>query len=133
MTLYLREGGYYLRADGDVVGPCVAGPNCDYPWRIGCVYYQDDGTNDLGPKMHLTAEVEKPDREIDRVYVRWGSYAMSFANCTMEEAVRRFAARVPLREKTTVVANYSWNEERVWQLTVEPETIYHVGQLRGVE
>lgn len=48
--------------------------------------------------------------EDNNVYVSWGSYHMGFGGCTMEQAVKQFADRVPITEQVEVNAYYGWQK-----------------------
>ncbi len=64
--LQLREGAWYERADGNIVGPCE---RCEESttirtdgiakWRIGCLWYSDVGTCPVYSN-YLIREVEPP-------------------------------------------------------------------------
>lgn len=64
--LQLREGAWYKRKDGKIVGPCEP---CDVSitaltggkarWRIGCLWYGDDGTCPVESNW-LLHEVDAP-------------------------------------------------------------------------
>ena len=61
--LQLREGAWYERRDGVIVGPCK--PNTDYdrderPWVVGDYVYANDGTNNAKTHCHLIREVDPP-------------------------------------------------------------------------
>jgi hypothetical protein len=62
--LQLREGAWYERKDGKIVGPCKVDPEqpnrYGYKWNAGCWRYRDDGKNDLCETEHLVREVEPP-------------------------------------------------------------------------
>ncbi len=59
--LQLREGAWYKRADGVIVGPCrrKTNENNPGPWIVGPCWYNDDGTNCHGP-WRLVREVDPP-------------------------------------------------------------------------
>lgn len=61
-TLQLREGAWYRRNDGEVVGPCaqnLMSSTFDRPWDVGGFLYAHDGTNSI-PTSHLLEEVPDP-------------------------------------------------------------------------
>ncbi len=62
--LQLREGAWYGRKDGRIVGPCKVDteqPNgYGYKWCVGPWRYRDDGTNNVDAINHLIREVEPP-------------------------------------------------------------------------
>lgn len=42
--LQLREGGWYQRRDGKVVGPAkLLDPDTDHPWKVDAYWYSDSG------------------------------------------------------------------------------------------
>jgi hypothetical protein len=57
--LQLKEGCWYERRDGEIVGPCKNGTGKDGPWLITPHWYRDDGTNTWEPS-HLVREVSAP-------------------------------------------------------------------------
>ena len=62
--LQLREGAWYERKDGEIVGPCKVDPEqpnkYGYKWHAGCWRYRDDGTNQLESDQWIIREVEPP-------------------------------------------------------------------------
>jgi len=62
--LQLREGAWYERKNGDIVGPCkkrTDGLSCnDHHWVVGNASYQDDGTSIYNPFVNLIREVDPP-------------------------------------------------------------------------
>jgi hypothetical protein len=65
--LQLREGAWYKRKDGKIVGPCAVDPDQDdycthfnYKWVVGSWRYRDDGTNAVESTQHLECEVPDP-------------------------------------------------------------------------
>jgi hypothetical protein len=62
--LQLREGAWYERKSGDIVGPCkkrTDGLSCnDHHWVVGNASYQDDGTSIYNPFVNLIREVDPP-------------------------------------------------------------------------
>ena len=63
--LHLREGAWYERADGKIVGPCrmrTGGLRVDYRWDVSGELYHDDGTQRpiAIPGWCLVREVEPP-------------------------------------------------------------------------
>jgi len=62
--LQLREGAWYERKDGKIVGPCKVDakqPNkYGYKWCVGAWRYRDDGTNAMEDTEHLICEVNPP-------------------------------------------------------------------------
>jgi hypothetical protein len=60
VKLQLREGAWYKRADGKVVGPCKASnAREDRQWSVSGFYYLDNGTNTL-KNTELLEEVPDP-------------------------------------------------------------------------
>ncbi len=59
--LQLREGAWYERQDGEIVGPCEKLDTTTVCWFIGSKWYRGDGTT-LGicPKLTLIREVPAP-------------------------------------------------------------------------
>lgn len=59
--LQLREGAWYERKDGKVVGPCKPydDEQTDGLWSMGGCWYRDDGSTPHEP-WHLIREVEPP-------------------------------------------------------------------------
>jgi hypothetical protein len=60
--LQLREGAWYERKDGEIVGPCKKSTFPDHQWMIEPWLYFDDGTNKaiLDTGVWLIREVEPP-------------------------------------------------------------------------
>jgi hypothetical protein len=60
--LQLREGAWYVRKDGEIVGPCVkeSRDSCGHAWSIFPYLYFDDGKNNASTEVHLIREVEPP-------------------------------------------------------------------------
>ena len=69
--------------------------------------------------------------DLSEVKVSWGSYEMRFLGLTMEESIRRFAARVPLTQETTVEAEYTDRPQVLYRCHVTPKTVYEIEGLRG--
>jgi hypothetical protein len=46
--LQLREGAWYERRDGKVVGPCTSRVDKMYPWRVACKWYTNSGRYEAG-------------------------------------------------------------------------------------
>jgi hypothetical protein len=64
--LQLREGAWYKRKDGKIVGPCKRSTDkADRPWSIAAIYYKDDGTNTIN---WATIIEEVPDPTPKPVY-----------------------------------------------------------------
>lgn len=61
--LQLREGAWYERADGKIVGPCEPYKNPSWApeanWKVACRWYSDDGKNPA-PETNLVREVDPP-------------------------------------------------------------------------
>ncbi len=57
--LQLREGAWYERKDGVVVGPCEPKNGPVFPWMVGEYFYRHDGTNNTEPTF-LIREVDPP-------------------------------------------------------------------------
>jgi hypothetical protein len=58
--LQLREGAWYERQDGKIVGPCVKYGNKDRPWAIDVYLYSDEGINSATTLSHIVREVDPP-------------------------------------------------------------------------
>jgi hypothetical protein len=58
--LQLREGAWYERKDGVVVGPCKKSGLDDLPWFFGNFFYRNDGTNNATDWCYLIREVDPP-------------------------------------------------------------------------
>lgn len=59
-TLQLREGAWYRRKDGKIVGPCKPSISReDRFWTVGGYFYMHDGTN-THPNLTLEEEVSDP-------------------------------------------------------------------------
>jgi hypothetical protein len=58
--LQLREGAWYERKDGKIVGPCRKSGLDDLPWFFGNFFYRNDGTNNATDWCCLIREVEPP-------------------------------------------------------------------------
>lgn len=57
--LQLREGAWYEREDGEIVGPCEPRSTEDRAWAVGGWRYDHDGTNSVKGKK-LVREVDPP-------------------------------------------------------------------------
>lgn len=58
--LQLREGAWYERKDGKIVGPCVKHNDKDRPWAIDVYLYSDEGINSATTLSHIVREVDPP-------------------------------------------------------------------------
>lgn len=64
--LQLREGAWYERKDGEIVGPCLPYKNPSWApeanWEVCGRWYSDDGQNPA-PETNLIREVDPPKKE----------------------------------------------------------------------
>jgi hypothetical protein len=94
--LQLREGAWYERADGKIVGPCESYKNPSWApeanWEVAGRWYSDDGKNPA-PETNLVREVEPPKpkyrpfkdaEEFKRYRNEWIRYKQSDVNKTMK-------------------------------------------------
>lgn len=58
--LQLREGAWYERADGEIVGPCQRTDHRTSKWFLKGLVYCDDGTNSGRADVHIVREVPEP-------------------------------------------------------------------------
>lgn len=65
--LQLREGAWYEREDGEIVGPCRPNGSAYRPWTVGSCFYRNDGTN--------TADDQRLVREVDPPQPKYRAFA----------------------------------------------------------
>jgi hypothetical protein len=81
INLQMREGAWYERQDGKIVGPCEPYSSCDvmvyHPaWKIAPLWYDDKGEN-TNPESWLIREVDPPHKD----YRKFANRDEALAHC----------------------------------------------------